>query len=67
MDYIVNLPGTARKNCHIITMTEGLTKWCEARAVKDATAANAAKFLFEDVVQSFGVPQMVITDNGSHF
>ena len=67
MDYIVNLPGTACKNRHIITMTEGLTKWCEAKAVKDATAANAAKFLFEDVVQRFGVPLMVITDNGSHF
>src|SRR5436305_15076187 len=53
MDYIVNLPGTACKNCHIVTMTEGLTKWCEAKAVKDATAANAVKFLFEDVVQRF--------------
>lgn len=67
LDFIVNLPGTPRKNRHIITMTEGLTKWCEAKAMKDATAANAAKFLFHDVVHRFGVPHTVITDNGSHF
>jgi hypothetical protein len=67
MDFVVNLPSTPRKNRHLITMTEGLTKWVEAKAVKDANAATATKFLANEIVHRFGVPQVVITDNGSHF
>ena len=67
MDYVVNLPSMPRKNRHLITMTEGLTKWAEAKAVKEATAMMAMKFLANEVVHRFGVPTMIITDNGSHF
>lgn len=67
MDFVVNLPMTPHRNRHLITMTEGLTKWVEARPVKEATAASAAKFLMEEIVQRFGVPTVVITDNGTHF
>ena len=48
-------------------MTEGLTKWCEVKATKDTTAKTASKFLLEDVIHRFGIPSIVITDNGSHF
>src|SRR3954468_12260769 len=48
-------------------MTEGLTKWVEAKAVKNATAAESAKFLMNKIVFRFGVPRVVITDNGTHF
>ena len=67
LDFVVNLPSTPCKNRHLITMTEGLTKWVEAKAVKDANAATATKFLANEIVHRFGVPQVVITDNGSHF
>jgi transposase InsO family protein len=48
-------------------MTEGLTKWIEAKPVKEATAGVAAKFLMNEIIQRYGVPLTVITDNGSHF
>src|SRR5215218_4047528 len=48
-------------------MTEGLTKWVEAKPVKEANAVTAMKFLADEIVHRFGVPQVVITDNGSHF
>jgi hypothetical protein len=67
LDFVVNLPSTATKKRHLITMTEGLTKWIEAKPVKEANASTAAKFLMEDVISRFGVPQVVVTDNGSHF
>ena len=67
LDFVVNLPSTARKNHHLITMTEGLTKWIEAKPVKDATASVTARFLLNDIIHHFGVPTTVITDNGSHF
>ena len=56
LDFIVNLPGTPRRNRHIITMTKGLTKWCKAKAMREATAKNAAQFLFHNVIHQFGVP-----------
>ena len=48
-------------------MTEGLTKWSEAKAVKEPTAKNAAKFLMDEIIHRFGVPLVLITNNGSHF
>jgi hypothetical protein len=66
MDFIVNLPLTSKRNHHLITMTEGLTKWIEAKAVREATSKAAAGFL-EDIILWFGNPLVVITDNGTHF
>src|SRR4051812_2026553 len=66
LDFVINLPTTAQKNHHMITLTEGLTKWCEAKPVKAATVKEAAIFLHE-TVHRFGLPQVVVTDNGSHF
>jgi len=48
-------------------MTDGLTKWIEAKAYRESTAKNAANFLMENIILRFGVPITVITDNGSHF
>ena len=67
LDFVVNLPSTPRKNQHLITMTEGLTKWVEAKAVKEANSMTMMKFLANEIVHRFGMPTTVITDNGSHF
>ena len=67
LDFVINLPSTATKRRHLITMTEGLTKWIEAKPVKEADAKTAASFLMDDIIHRFGAPQVVITDNGSHF
>ena len=48
-------------------MTKGLTKWSEAKAVKEPTAKNAAKFLMDEIIHRFRVLLVLITDNGSHF
>jgi Integrase zinc binding domain/Integrase core domain len=67
MDFVISLPITPRKNRHLITMTEGFTKWIEAKPTREATSKIAAKFLMEDVICRYGVPTVVVTDNGSHF
>ncbi len=66
MDFIVSLPTTPRKNRHIIMMTDSFTKWIEAKAVKEPTSDAAARF-FMEIVARFGVPAVVVTDNGTHF
>ena len=41
-------------------------KWIEARPVTTAKSAQAAAF-FQDIVHRFGVPNSIITDNGTNF
>src|SRR4051812_41062194 len=48
-------------------MMEGLTKWIEAKAVKESSVKIAAKFLMDNIILQYGVPTIVITDNGLHF
>jgi len=47
-------------------MTKGFTKWCEAEPSKDSTSKVAALFLMK-IIHRFGIPVVVITDNGTHF
>ena len=42
------------------------TKWPEVEAVRKVTAQSAIKF-FKGLVCHFGVPNRVITDNGTQF
>ena len=42
------------------------TKWPEVEAVRKVTAQSAVKF-FKELVCRFGVPNRVITDNGTQF
>ena len=42
------------------------TKWPEVEAVRKVTAQSAVKF-FKGLVCRFGVPNRVITDNGTQF
>ena len=42
------------------------TKWPEVEAVRKVTAQSAVKF-FKGLVCRFGVPNRVITNNGTHF
>ena len=42
------------------------TKWPEVEAVRKVTTQSAVKF-FEGLVCHFGVPNWVITDNGTQF
>ena len=39
-------------NRHVLTATEGLTKWIEAKAVRSATAKIAAQFLRDIITGS---------------
>ena len=43
------------------------TKWVEATALSDNTAASTAKFLYETIWCRFGCPIELISDQGRHF
>ena len=60
-------PSSQRGNKYIITLTDILSKFVIAKAVRDNSAQTAVRFLKEDVITKFGTPRCILTDNGTHF
>ncbi|MCH80654.1 gypsy retrotransposon integrase-like protein [Trifolium medium] len=52
---------------YLIVDVDYCTKWVEAEALAKITAANVIKFFKRNILAGFGVPQSVVTDNGSQF
>jgi transposase InsO family protein len=59
--------GRSTGDRYIFTVTEYLTRWAEARAVKECSAAIAAQFIFDDIITRFGCPKILMSDQGTHF
>jgi hypothetical protein len=68
MDFHGPIIPTSRKgNKYIISLTDVLSKFVIAKAVRDCTATTAVEFLTSDVILKYGTPTCILTDNGSHF
>jgi transposase InsO family protein len=63
----INPPGKKTGARYIITVTEYLTRWAEARVVKEYSATTAAHFIFDDIITIFGCPKILMSDQGTHF
>jgi hypothetical protein len=46
----INPPGKRTGARYIITMNKYLTRWAEARTIKDCSATIAARFIFDDII-----------------
>jgi transposase InsO family protein len=60
-------PVTRNGNKYIISLTDVLSKFVITKAVRDCTAATAARFITEEVILKYGTPKCILTDNGTHF
>ncbi|CAF1537945.1 unnamed protein product, partial [Didymodactylos carnosus] len=58
---------TEEGNRYIIVATDYLSKFVIAKAVPDCSATTAAKFLVNEVAFKYGIPNQILSDNGSHF
>ena len=63
----INPPGKRTGARYIITGTEYLTRWVEAKAVRNCDATTAAQFLFENIINRFGCLVILMSDQGTHF
>ena len=60
---------TPPAKCHkyIIVAVEYFTKWVEAMPTFGNDGEIAALFLFNQVIDRFGIPREIVTDHGNHF
>jgi hypothetical protein len=63
----INPPGKCIGSRYIIIASEYLTRWVEARAVKDCSTTTVACFIFDDIITKLGCPKILMSGKGTHF
>ena len=51
---------------HLLVSVDKFSKWIEARPINQIKSEQAVLF-FTDIIHRFGVPNTIITDNGTQF
>ena len=51
---------------HLLVSIDKFSKWIEARPINRIKSKQAVLF-FTDIIHRFGVPNTIITDNGTQF
>jgi transposase InsO family protein len=51
---------------HIAVAVDKFTKWIEVKLATSITAAKAVEFI-KEIMYKFGIPNNIITDNGTQF
>jgi len=67
IDFVGPLTRTRKRNKYILVITDYLTKWPEAKAMREATAKNVVQFLYEGIICRHGCPKIILSDRGTHF
>ncbi|CAL9006411.1 unnamed protein product, partial [Prunus brigantina] len=52
---------------YAIVAVDYFTKWAEAEALATITAARIETFVWQNIVCRFGIPNIIVTDNGRQF
>jgi transposase InsO family protein len=66
LDLVCPFKATKGGFTHIFVVVDKFTKWIEAKLVVTITAAKAVEIISE-IMHRFGVPNTIITDNGTQF
>src|SRR5436190_18335007 len=67
IDFVGPLDRTEKGNRYILVVTDYLTKWPEAKAMKEATAENVIRFIYKKIICRHGCPKVILSDRGTHF
>ena len=67
VDFLGPFPVTERNNRYILVAMDYFTKWPEAYATSDQSAATTAKFLVNEMFSRFGAPEELHSDQGRNF
>ena len=67
MDIVGPLTQTEKGNCYILVMGEYLTRFIITAPMQNQTADTVARTFIKSVVLQYGVPEKVLTDQGTNF
>ena len=67
MDHIGPFPKSKRGNTHVLVVEDLFTRWCTAIPVPDTGAETTVDALISQVVAVSGIPDAILSDNGSGF
>ena len=52
---------------YVMVAIDYMTKWAEAKALKNITQEDAIRFVKYHIITRFGIPRVLISDNGTQF
>ncbi|MCI37947.1 gypsy retrotransposon integrase-like protein, partial [Trifolium medium] len=67
MDLLGPFPTASGQNRYMIVAIDYFTKWIEAEPLAIISAFNVLHFFKRNILARFGVPLVVVTDNGTQF
>ena len=67
LDIVGPLPETNRRNKYILTFQDLLTKYSKAIPLENQEANTVAKEFVTRIICEYGIPQRVLTDQGTNF
>ncbi|GAU19161.1 hypothetical protein TSUD_89260 [Trifolium subterraneum] len=67
MDILGPFPTAARQVKYLIVAVDYFTKWIEAEPLAKIGASHILRFFKRNVLAKFGIPQVVVTNNGMQF
>ena len=67
MDFIGPINPPSKDHIWILTGTKLFTKWVEAIPLCRAIGPAVANFIKESIICRFGIPKVILTDNGTPF
>jgi len=66
-DQVGAIHPSSRGKIWILVATECFTKWAEAISLRRATAGVVSNFIREYIICRFGIPKVILSDNGTPF
>jgi len=67
IDFVGPLTVSSRGNNCVIVAVEFVSKWVIVKALPNQLAENVVDFLYSEIVTMFGVPEEIISDQGTNF
>ncbi|GJY66537.1 reverse transcriptase domain-containing protein [Tanacetum coccineum] len=67
MDVLGPLPEVSGKVKFITVVVDYFTKWIEAKPLAKTTGKEVKKFVWDNIICRFGLPKIIVTDNGTNF
>ena len=67
VDIVGPLPRASGQRKYLLILTDYFTKWVEAEAYSDIKDSDVECFIWKNIICRFGMPQEIVTNNGSQF